>query len=294
MGVWIMLGYFKNFTIHIQSLLAPIGVNCLTCGKRTTLLREAYGICEACYKAIPWILTPRCFRCGRGIGCPDCSRSSDERRYFIVNRSAVFYDKRMREWLAQYKYRGQERYAPLLIMMLDQAFDMMMREYQDRSLKHSRFRGNKDTKLEETLSWKIDIVTSVPVSEQRLVERGFNQAEVLGRGIALKRSIPYAELLIRERHSDKQSFKNRATRIKDMKDVFMININAIEKMIKSSSMYMQDGMKLTSITTPLRILLVDDIYTTGSTVNACSRILHRWASTIQIPIEVFSLTWARS
>ena len=48
-----MLGYFKNFTSHIQSLLAPVGVNCLTCGKRATLLSEPYGICEACYKAIP-------------------------------------------------------------------------------------------------------------------------------------------------------------------------------------------------------------------------------------------------
>ena len=120
----------------------------------------------------------------------------------------------MREWLAQYKYRGQERYAPLLIMMLDQAFDIMIKEYQDRSLKHSRFWDNKDTKQGETLTWKIDIVTSVPVSRQRLVERGFNQAEVLGRGIALKRNIPYAELLIRERHSDKQSFKNRVIVLK--------------------------------------------------------------------------------
>lgn len=289
-----MLGYFKNFTSHIQSLLAPIGVNCLTCGKRTASLREPYGICEACYQAIPWILTPRCIRCGRGIGCPDCSRMSDERRYFIANRSAVLYDERMREWLAQYKYRGQERYAPLLIMMLNQAFDIMIREYQDRSLKHYRLRDNKDKKQDETLSWKIDIVTSVPVSRQRLVERGFNQAEVLGRGIALKRSIPYAELLIRERHSDKQSFKNRAARIKDMKDVFMINLNTAEKIVNSGSTDLQDGMKENSIITPLRILLVDDIYTTGSTVNACSRMLHRWASTIQIPIEVFSLTWARS
>lgn len=289
-----MLGYFKNFTSHIQSLLAPVGVNCLTCGKRATLLSEPYGICEACYKAIPWILTPRCIRCGRGIGCPDCSRSADERRYFIANRSAVFYDERMREWLAQYKYRGQERYAPLLIMMLDQAFDIMIKEYQDRSLKHSRFWDNKDTKQGETLTWKIDIVTSVPVSRQRLVERGFNQAEVLGRGIALKRNIPYAELLIRERHSDKQSFKNRAARIKDMNDVFMINLNTAEKIVNSGSTDLQDGMKENSIITPLRILLVDDIYTTGSTVNACSRMLHRWASTIQIPIEVFSLTWARS
>lgn len=283
-----MLGYFKNFTSHIQSLLAPIGVNCLTCGKRTPLLREPYGICVMCYRAIPWILTPRCIRCGRGIGCPDCSGASESRRYFTANRSAVFYDGRMREWLAQYKYRGQERYAPLMIMMLDHAFDKMIREFQEQDL-----RNKKDNNGNKT-SWKIDIVTSVPVSGQRLRERGFNQAEVLGRGLAIKRSIPYVELLSRERHSDKQSFKNRAARIKDMENVFMININVAKKIVSSGSTDLQDGKKETSFITPLRILLVDDIYTTGSTVNACSRILHRWASTYQVPIEVFSLTWARS
>ena len=48
-----------------------------------------------------------------------------------------------------------------------------------------------------------------------------------------------------------------------MNDVFMINLNTAEKIVNSGSTDLQDGMKENSIITPLRILLVDDIYTTG-------------------------------
>ncbi|KOR76282.1 hypothetical protein AM231_27060 [Paenibacillus solani] len=114
--------YFKILLERLYLLLAPIREDCLTCSMRTSSLDRRYGICHKCSAAIPWIVSPRCLICGRGIGCPDCSRTSNGKRYFIANRSAVFYNGDMREWLAQYKYRGQERYAPLLVRMLDRAF----------------------------------------------------------------------------------------------------------------------------------------------------------------------------
>lgn len=45
---------------------------------------------------------------------------------------------------------------------------------------------------------------------------------------------------------------------------------------------------------PFRILLVDDIYTTGSTINACAEVLRSYEANLGMPIEIYSLTWARS
>ena len=147
-------------------------------------------------------------------------------------------------------------------------------ESEDSKAVRSRIKNTQ--LLANTPPWNIDIITSVPVSGQRLLERGFNQAEVLGRGLARKRNIPYLNLLTRERHSDKQSFKSRTARKKDMNGIFELDPiadEAFEKLI-SANRY-REGDNVSGRGQPLRILMIDDIYTTGSTVNACSRVLCR-------------------
>lgn len=104
-----------------QALLSPSVTPCLTCGRRNTGSSQFPGICRNCVESIPWIRSPRCLNCGRHVGCPDCTRSI-EPSPIICNRSAVAYTSVMREWLGQYKYRGNERYAPLLGLMLDRAY----------------------------------------------------------------------------------------------------------------------------------------------------------------------------
>lgn len=283
------------FTIlfgQMHRLLKPIHENCLTCGQTGSSIRELPGICRTCYMNIPWIMKPRCMRCGRGIGCPDCSRHGMSERSFILNRSAVTYDAQMREWLAQYKYRGNERYAGLLIEMLLRAHTLLHRE-SNIDLRKKGFRSPR------TEPWNVHAVTSVPVSEERLRERGFNQAEVLAHGLAIRIKLPYVRLLERRRHTSKQSFKSRMDRLKDMEGVFgamqqapdvLCSINReLADPIRSSAGTSRSGIK-----GPFRILLVDDIYTTGSTINACAEVLRTYESFLDVPIEIYSLTWARS
>lgn len=275
---------------HMHRLLKPMDEICLTCGKIGSCNQELPGICHACYRQIPWIFKPRCLRCGRGIGCPDCTRLGVNDRSFVLNRSAVTYDGQMREWLAQYKYRGNERYAPLLVEMMLRAYTMFHRETNVRMF-DPRLRNAR------SVPWSIHAVTSVPVSQERLRERGFNQAEVLAKGLAASIKTPYVPLLERNRHTDKQSFKGRMDRLKDMEGVFGALQQAPEvlwSISKRGAANTGSPEEILPNTGPLRILLVDDIYTTGSTINACAQVLRGYESFLEMPIEIYSLTWARS
>ncbi|KKO55043.1 hypothetical protein XI25_03185 [Paenibacillus sp. DMB20] len=276
-----------------HTLLAPAGGACLACGRTAELHREHFGVCRSCYRSISWIMKPRCLYCGRHFGCPDCTRSDAGPWHFVRNRSAVAYNGDMREWLAQYKYRGNEKFEFLLSRMLTQAYRQMQQEFDDQLRQGIRSQTLAGSGTPMNPYWQAHLVTSVPISESRLRERGFNQAEKLARGLASACRLPYAELLVRARHTDKQSFKGRMDRLKNMEGIFDLSPGSgghisrfYKEHIRSETLFNPHA--------PLRILLVDDIYTTGSTVNACSGIIKAAGEAAGTPVEIYSLTWARS
>ena len=293
---------FLSWLGQLQRLIAPVAQQCLSCSNRTSSFSPLQGVCTPCYAGIPWISKPRCVHCGRGTGCPDCTRATREERYFILNRSAVSYDAHMREMLAQYKYRGDERYAQVLTPMLVRAYQALQRELSqavNKSIQGSMLEQGSMTLRDQARSqfqykgskaaWRPDLITCIPVSQARLQERGFNQAEVLGRGAAEAVGVPFAQLLNRQRHTDKQSFKSRNARMANMSGAFQCSSTApdvIELMRRQRAAALQGE--------PLRIVIVDDIYTTGSTMNAAAYNLRLLAQQTGQSIEVVSLTWARS
>jgi competence protein ComFC len=94
------------------------------------------------------------------------------------------------------------------------------------------------------------LLVPIPLSEERHYERGFNQAEILARCINNKE---VNLLLKRKTHEEKQSKKNRKDRIEKKDNPFEV-INP-------------EKIKGTSIT------LVDDVYTTGSTLRYAAKVL---------------------
>jgi predicted amidophosphoribosyltransferase len=186
----------------------------------------------------------------------------------------------MRAMLALYKYRGNERLAPLLGDMLLPVLEAMTAELAQR---HNATSGSANKS-----KWKLadywDAVTYVPISEERASERGFNQAEQLASHIAKRYRLRLLNLLIRARHSEKQSFKTRSERMRDTRSLFNVNVGEL-RILLNPAFDAQPTRKT------VRLLLIDDIYTTGSTAEACSQEVHRLAN---CPLEIYILTWARS
>ena len=103
---------------------------------------------------------------------------------------------------------------------------------------------------------KIDRIIPVPLHPKRLRQRGFNQASLLARrlGSALKISVDYVSLQ-RSRWTEPQTGLTRRQRATNVKGAFSL---------KSSKKVRGKG-----------ILLVDDVLTTGETVNQCVRVLKK-------------------
>lgn len=105
--------------------------------------------------------------------------------------------------------------------------------------------------LNEPLYKDADLVVPVPLNEEKEEERGFNQSELLAQKLNKLLGVPTASVLIRTKNTSRQSDLSRKERLANIKGVF--------KTIESVQ-----GRK---------ILLVDDILTTGATVSECTREL---------------------
>ena len=98
------------------------------------------------------------------------------------------------------------------------------------------------------------MVIPIPLHPKKLKERGFNQAELLARAFCRLTHYPL--------------LTQGLVRVKNTAPLFNLNPQARQAMVWQS---LQAGPKLRSVTQP--VLLVDDIYTTGATVQEACRVL---------------------
>ncbi len=103
---------------------------------------------------------------------------------------------------------------------------------------------------------KYDIIIPVPIHKKRKLERGYNQTELIAKLISNKTHLKLEKnVLIKQKNIVSQSSLNKNDRKKNVKNAFIVK--DIEKVIKK------------------KILLFDDIYTTGSTANECAKVLKK-------------------
>jgi len=116
----------------------------------------------------------------------------------------------------------------------------------------------------------IDSVIPVPLHPKRLRERGYNQVEKFGREIAKKLATEYMDNILKKNsYNEKQSKKNRLLRWDNASETF--------------------GIQNESLLINKHILLVDDIVTTGATLEACIHVL-KTIPGIKISIATMAIT----
>lgn len=200
--------------------------------------------CESCQVKINIIQPPICEICGVKIPtdriCLSCKKKAP---VYKGLRSWAIYDGPLRSAIHKLKYKHD---ISLGIVLAGYLIDLL-----------------------STLGWEIDMVAPVPLGVARIKERGYNQAALLARPIAMSTGINYKpQALTRIRETRTQVGLTVTQRYENVKHAFRGELSVVEG--KS-------------------VLIVDDVMTSGATLESCSAALMEAGS-----ISVFALTLARA
>jgi competence protein ComFC len=114
-----------------------------------------------------------------------------------------------------------------------------------------------------------DIITFVPSSKNALKKRGFNQCEFLAKILSKNIGIPYVDTLLRIKDGQEQKRLSKDERLVNMNEAFQVI----------------EGLALEN----KKIILVDDVVTTGATLLSCCNQLRKYSE-----VEIIILTIAKS
>ena len=181
--------------------------------------REEYS-CVSCKNQFKKLSKERCRNCNKELHrdtCIDCKLWM--KKGYIPKHLAIYrYEENMKEYFSRYKFMG---------------------DYCLRKIFQQEIKANLKSFLKKGY-----ILVPVPLSEERLEERGFNQVKGLLEGI------PYKNIF-EKREIEKQSSRTRE-----------------ERLSQDNSFSLKKGIEL-----PSKIIIIDDIYTTGSTLYQMVKLL---------------------
>lgn len=200
-------------------------------------------LCQECIRNLDRLEGRVCLRCGRpfpqGELCSVCSHYE----FPLVARSYARYKGPLVRALLELKYRPNVRLAEVMS-------DWLASIYRQ-------------------LRWKADLVAPVPLGEQRLRMRGYNQAEMIARPLSSTLGLVLDKrALMRTRETRSQVGLDQTARWTNVMDAF----ESSEEAVKGRN-----------------VLIVDDLFTTGSTLVACARALREAGAS-----EVVALTVGRA
>ena len=185
--------------------------------------------CILCRKVLPDGIRAVCPICRKDLPRIKASRISFEQEFFSLCVSPFYYDGALRQAVLKYKFLGHASYAPSFGHLLSAC-------------------------VREELDGRWDILSWVPLSAQRLKERGYDQTRLLAGALAKELGCPLVPTLEKHRHVPPQSkLKSKELRRANICDAFRVPDPAAVQ--------------------GRRILLIDDIITTGSTLSECARVL---------------------
>jgi ComF family protein len=235
LNIRIAQALYRGFWSALDWMYPP---TCVGCGE------PGYRLCFKCQEEIQYIGEQVCEQCGfpfdeDGGLCDACQKEPPP---FTAQRYLARYEGVVRESVHALKYH--------------------------HNLALGEFFGQKLTEIVLREGWDLDLVIPVPLSPIRQVERGYNQAALLARPLALNLGIPFTPFgLKRIRNTQSQVDLNADQRRQNVRGAFQ----AVPDIVRGK-----------------RVCLVDDVTTTGSTLSECSFALLEGGAS-----AVYCLTLAR-
>jgi ComF family protein len=211
----------------IQGLSAALPGQCAVCRAW-----PAQPVCEGCVDRFAQPQA-RCRRCALPVppGVSECGQCIAAPPPLDACHAAVAYAYPWSALIAQFKFNGRAEWAPVFALLMRSA------PWVEPAI---------DT---------ADLVLPMPLSRERLAERGYNQALLLARSLAPDKS--EARLLLRVRHTAVQTALTRKDRLANVKGAFAIEPLARDRI---------DGR---------RVVLVDDVMTSGASLYAAAEVVRQ-------------------
>ena len=212
--------FYKGFWTTLDWIYPPI---CASCGE------PGYRVCKTCENKIAFLEGSLCSRCGEPIRneLPLCDICQINLPPYIAARNLAWYDGVTRACIQDLKYNQNQGLGEWFAARLAALFN--------------------------DEGWHADLVVPVPLSENRMRERGYNQAGLIARPLAASLHLPYKPYgLTRPFDTRSQVGLSADQRHKNVAGAF----NAEPAIVREKS-----------------TLVIDDVMTTGATLNAVSQTL---------------------
>jgi len=215
--IFILINSAKKFLIDL--FFPP---HCVNCNK------EGDWLCNDCQGRIKIINSIFCSKCNmlttdRKL-CDFCRRNSNLKGILFLG---YYSDEILKKAIWGFKYN--------FVKEVGQSLSLLLADY-----------------LEGKLDFDDGVLVAVPLNKHRLSWRGFNQSEILARGISDKLNIPFQKnVLERVKNTQSQIGLSRKERLENVASAFKV----VDKIDQK------------------RVFLVDDVFTTGSTLEECAKEL---------------------
>ncbi len=246
-----MLDGLRRLGNACLDLLFPPAERCLLCGR--ALRGEPDSICSSCLMEMKHPPGPICIRCGR-------PRNGELEPLQVACPLCEGSQWAFTQARSIGPYEGPLRLA--------------VHRLKFRGQQHfGRVLGNVLYQTADRAWWReADAIVPVPLHPQRLQQRGFNQAEIVAQQLALKIGRPVRKLLMRTLDTTPQIGLSRRQRQHNVRGAFQLVAGQAER------------WRL-----PGRLLLVDDVLTTGSTADVCAEVL-LMAGAAEVRVATLAIT----
>ena len=230
----IFLNLITNLINVFLDFLYPENISCILCDCSISK-NTTYSMCKDCFSNINFILDG-CIKCGKPIINYSLEEQSIDGCSYCLNKN-FYFDKVIS--CVEYTEISKK-----IVFGLNYNNKTYLSKYIATIMKEK-------LDLENI---KFDYILFVPLHKKRLRQRGFNQAEKIAMDLSKIVDIPTVDNISRKYNTKRLYKLGKEERINELKNAFVIKENIIDLKNKN-------------------VLLVDDIFTTGSTVNEISKIL---------------------